>query len=167
MATYASVEDVRVALGNLGNRLPATIDLDGHLGMAHAVVVDKLTDAYPGEIPTFTGPGLDVVRWAEARIAAADILDILRASTTTDSPVAETLRQTAYDTLDRGVPGFRPGGPTTTPGTTPMPARPRVSHVATTTVFADPYTPAVDYTLPPADGLTYVLTSAGWVLASA
>lgn len=154
MATYANADDVRLALGPLGNRLGPDVDVDAHLAMAHAEVLDKLADAYPGELPTFEGAGLDTLRWAEARLAAAAILDVLHAATNTDSAVAATLRTTAYDTLTRGVPGYRPGSASGPGAPVPGPSLPVTSLRSRVSVFPSPYdVPAV--VVP--DGVTYVI----------
>lgn len=143
---YATVPDVVLALGALGPRVEATpsVDLASHLSMAHAEVLDRLADAYGTRtLPVFTGDAMEAARWAEARIAAANVLDILRASLTDVSDVPERLRRSAWATIDGGLPGFRPGDPD--PGSTPPPkfpediGVPRVSSCAPGSNFPDPY----------------------------
>lgn len=148
VVTYAGADDARAALGPVGNRLPTWVDLDTRLRIAHAEVTDRLVDVYGHTLPTFTGDALEVLRWAEAKLAASDVLLLLRAMLTdSDSAVATELRASALATLAGGVPGFRPPGPTDSGGSpTPGPdgtvsAGPRVSNAHTMSVFEDPYDP--------------------------
>lgn len=128
-APFATAPDVRVVLGPMGSVIPtdileeAGVDVEEHIAAAHGEVLDRLADTYGPTLPTVTLAATPdaflVVRWAEAKICAADILDILRASMDTESEIPERLRRSAWDTLARGLPGLRPGDPTT-PGTPPV-----------------------------------------------
>lgn len=144
--TYADPEDVVVVLGKIGPRVLAneTVDLAEHLSIANVDVREYLRRAYPRGVPTFTPEGLTTLRWAEARIAAAAVLDILRASMPTDvAEVPERLRASAFATLAGGVPGSPVGDDT--PGPPPDAVIDRTSprHSAyAVSNFADPYDPA-------------------------
>lgn len=136
---YASDEQVRVVLGGLADRLPATISLEQRRAMAHAEVLERLVGTY-GTLPSaqWRPEALLAVQWAEAKIAAADILDIIRATRSDDSAVADKLRASAYATLGRALPGqpIADDG-STTPPVAPLPYVPRSTGGAS--VFADPY----------------------------
>jgi hypothetical protein len=144
VVTYAAVEDVRAVLGKLGDR-PGLPDLEVHLAMAHADVVDRLSDVYGPTLPTWRPVAAEAVRWAEAKIAAASVLDILRAALDDASRVAEELRASAYATIAGGLPGQRPGDatPELEEGQSPVPSLPRSSYTVAGTGglsnFADPY----------------------------
>lgn len=112
---FASAADVRLVLGKIGNgtRLEqAGIDVEKMLPAAHVEVLDRLTEVYGPTLPEVVGDSLEVCRWAEAKLCAAGILDILRASLDTVSDIPERLRRSAFDTLGRSLPGLRPGDST-------------------------------------------------------
>lgn len=140
-STYATAADVRIVLGALGSR-PGLPDIDPRLSMAHAEVLDRLSDVYGPTLPVWRASAAEAVRWAEAKLAAADLLDVLRATRDDDSTVAEKLRASAYATISGGLPGQRPGdastSPDTPPGATP-PTLPLLSSTATLSNFPDPY----------------------------
>jgi hypothetical protein len=163
-APYADPDDVRLALGPLGGRLPVGFDVDRHLRRAHAEVLDELGTVYRAGVPTFTGDGAEAARFAEANVAAANILDALRAHLGDVSQLATDLRAAAARTVTGGVPGFPVDAGPTVPGTTSRPAVPQVSHVARVSVFGDPYAHLVPYVDPifdappaPVDGATVVV----------
>lgn len=109
--TYALDADVRAVLGKLGSRLPADVDVDTHLAMSHATVSDKLRDVYGDTIPEFADEGLEVVRWAEAKIAGASVLSTLLLSLpAADRESVRMLRAEGFADLERGVPGYPIGG---------------------------------------------------------
>lgn len=145
---YASDADVVTVLGPLGARVQAAagINLEAAVSAAHAEALDRLLVAYGTLPPRFTGDAGNAVRWAEAQLAGADVLDILRAAMTDVSDIPERLRRSAWAKLDGGLPGFTPGDPTPTdpptdPPFTPAPDAgvPRVSSAAPLSNFPDPY----------------------------
>lgn len=98
----------------LGTRLPSSVDVPAHLGMAHARILDRLRHVYGngngGTLPVFAGDGLEVIRWAEAKLAASSILSTLLVSLPEASREAVVqLRAEAFGDLDGGVPGYAPG----------------------------------------------------------
>src|SRR5437868_1624123 len=107
--TYATADDARNALGSLRDRLPAWVDVETFVAQAHAEIVDRLSGPYPNGIPTFAGVGLHAVRYAEAKIAAAEILEAIRVNLPDLGDAPERMRAAAYETLDDGVVGFPPG----------------------------------------------------------
>lgn len=139
---YSSDADVRLALGKFGNRLPTEVDVAAHGSMAHADVVDALSAAYPSGIPSFGGVGLEVVRWAEAKVAAASILAIVHASFPELADAPARMRADALATLSNGVAGY-PAGSVTDPddptSPTPYAPSPRVSSFTPVSAFPDPY----------------------------
>lgn len=148
---FSSDDDVRLLLGPIGNKLPAWVIVADFRGMAHAEVVDKLGEVYPSGIPAFDGNAATVVRWAEAKIAAAEILDSIRVNLTEDqAAAADGLREAADRVLANGVVGY-PVGATpddgSTPGRVTVPG-PRVSSFTPLSAFPDPYAEARDETVP-------------------
>lgn len=144
MAPYSSDPDVRLLLGKIGGRLPAEVDVATFRSIAHADVLDRLGDAYGGTVPTLNAgsDALEAARWAEAKVAAAEILETLRASLPDLGEAPEQLRTSAYATLSRGLPGLLPGGGTTTgPDGSPVATspRPQVSSFTPVSLFEDPY----------------------------
>lgn len=140
---YASDADVLNALGTLGkgDRLPDWVDVASFRGIAHADVLDRLSRIYPDGVPVFVGPGLDVVRYAEAKLAAAEILEAIRVNLPDLGEAPDRLRSSAYAPLSDGVPGYPPGS--TTPGgeedPRPVNTGPRVSSFTGVSAFPDPY----------------------------
>jgi hypothetical protein len=140
--TYASAVDVRTVLGKLGSRLPAEVDVDAFLAMAEAVTGDRLAELYGPAGPDLTGQPIatEVVRWATAKRAAADVLDVLRASVDV-SDLPERLRKAATEALAGGLPGLPLGtdNASTTPGASSI--GPRISDYARGSYFddLDPY----------------------------
>jgi len=158
VTTYATDPDVLNFLGQIRNRLPewiGTAELRApFLEIAHSEVVDSLAAAYPQGVPSFTGAGRDVVRYAEAKLAAAQILDAVRVNLSTDQLDApDRLRSSAFLSLEGGVAGYlpdteqtpTPGGGGTGGGTTTTGPRPRVSSYTSLSAFPDPYEGVRDY----------------------
>lgn len=140
---YATVDDVRNLLGQLGSRLPGWVDLDAFLGIAHATTVDVLAGVYPEGIPDFTGNALAVVRHAEARYAAADVLNALRVSVPEIGDTPDRLVGAADAALRDGVVGHPVGASGDGGGTgTPTGPGPLVSSFTPVSAFDDPYDPA-------------------------
>lgn len=141
--TYATATDARNALGTLRDRLPSWVEVEAFVVMAHATVVDRLARPYPNGIPTFDGVGLHAVRYAEAKIAAAEILEAIRVNLPDLGDAPERMRAAAYETLDDGVVGFPPGSSddpgTPTPGASTSTPGPRVSSFTQLSAFPDPY----------------------------
>lgn len=137
--TYASTEDVQLVLGKLGPRLPAEIDLDAFLAMAESATGDRLAELYGPEGPDLTGQAIatEVVRWATAKRAAADVLDVLRVSVDVGSDLPERLRKAATDALAGGLPGLPLGtdNASTVPGASSV--APQVSDYAPGSYFTD------------------------------
>lgn len=146
LAPFAADQDVRNVLGTIGNRLPAWVVISEFVDAAHATVLDRLSSTYPTSIPTFGGSGALVVRYAEAKLAAADILDAIRVNLPAEThDVPEQLRASALAVLSDGVVGYPAGsadvdtdGDPATPGT-PGAAGPRVSSFTSASAFPDPY----------------------------
>lgn len=143
-ARYASDGDIRLALGKLGNRLPAEIDVAVFGSMAHADLLGRLADTYPAGVPAFASSpdAVEAVRWAEARLAAAMILDVLRAAFDVgDTP--GKLRESVRDTLDGGIVGFPPGSTEVSDGAGGLlvvsGSVPLASSNAPNSLFVDPY----------------------------
>lgn len=141
--TYADDQDVKNALGALRDRLPSWVIVTDFRNMAHAEIVDRLGGAYPDGIPTFAGPGLDVVRYAEAKLAAAEILEAIRVNLPDLGDAPDRLRTSAFSAVDRGVTGYPAGSTDTDPGGTGTPttssSSPRVSSFTPLSAFPDPY----------------------------
>ena len=138
---YASADDVRNVLGTIGNRLPAWVDLDVFLSAGHAEVVDRLAGVYPDGIPAFAGDGLTVVRWAEAKLTAADVLDAIRVQVDDLGDGPDRLRASAVAALSDGVVGYPPGssGVDVDGTTVPVSTSPRWSSYTPLSAFPDPY----------------------------
>ncbi len=146
--TYSDDGDARTAIGPLGSRLPAGLDLASHRAMAYAEIRGRLADLYPQGVPTFTSEGLSALRWAEAKLAAASVLEVLRASSADVGDVPSALRRSVEETLSGGIVGSPAGSP---PAADADPATPlvytgpvwsgqeRVMRVRS--VFVDPYLP--------------------------
>lgn len=137
-------EDTVTVLGKIGPRVQATdgIDVADHYAIGQAEAATLLHRIYPRQLPTFTGPAAQVVRWATAKLAAARILDILRASLDTVSETPERLRASAYADLTGPLPGYPAdadldddGQPIPDPA---GPDGPRVGHGAPCSAFPDP-----------------------------
>lgn len=157
LAAFAGDRDVRDALGRLGDRLPADLDIPRRIAVAHADVVDRLVQTYGTDLPTWGPVALDLLRWTEAKLAAALILEQLTAAANVDPVLAVSLREAAHATLARGLPGHAPGQPdTVTPRPPDGPALPTVSTAAPGSNFADPYAPAYVTRVGPVDAF-YVL----------
>lgn len=164
MPTYASEPDVRAILGKLGSRLPADVDPATHLDMAHASITDRLRDVYgtgPDDVPDFAGDGLEVVRWAEAKLAAASVMSTLLLSLpAADREAVTMLRAEAYGDLSRGIPGYPVGGvdPDGAGPASSYPPGPSVSSgVSGSSLFPDPYDPTIgpDRVVTPWPGYVY------------
>lgn len=143
--SYADEHDLTNALGTLGGRLPEWVELSTFLAVAHAEAVERLAAAYPNGIPRFTGVGFDVVRFAEAKLAAADLLDAIRVNLPELGDAPDRLRDAAYRSLDGGVAGYPAGstsvdddGDPDTPATSHTPG-PLVSSFTALSAFPDPY----------------------------
>lgn len=141
--TYASADDVRLVLGKLGSRLPAEIDVDAFLGMSESATGDRLAELYGPAGPDLSGQAIatEVVRWATAKRAAADILDVLRVSVDVGADLPERLRKAAADALAGGLPGLPLGtdNASSVPGASGV--APRISDYAPGSYFddLDPY----------------------------
>lgn len=140
---YAEPSDVVAVLGKMGPRIEAaeTVSIPDQLAIAHTDVVDRLHSIYGRSLPEFSPVGRESVRWAVARLAAAAILDILRASMPSDvAEVPLRLRQSAWATIDGGVPGSPVGDavPGPPPGVTDT-GLPLWSSRAPGSNFPDPY----------------------------
>lgn len=139
LSTDQQVKDV---LGPNGNRLPAWINVEAFRRMAGAEVVDQLANVYPNGLPTFAGAGLDAVTYAEAKLAAASILEAIRVNLPDLGDAPDRLRTSATLTLSGGVVGYPPGSETVdTGGGVPQSAAkgPRVSSFTPASAFPDPY----------------------------
>lgn len=144
---YAGTTDVLNQLGSIRDTLPSWVVLDEWIALAHATVVDVLAKTYGGTVPAFTGPGELVVRFAEAKIAAAEILHAIRVNLGPEMhEVPDELRAAAIASLVDGVPGYPlddgtviddDGDPTTEPVVTV--AHPLVSSYTPASAFPDPY----------------------------
>lgn len=140
--TYASSGDVLTILGKIGPRLPIDVNVDALIGMAHAELVDRLAETYPSGIPTFEGDGLDAVRWAEAKLAAAEILEVVRVNLPEIGEAPDQLRASVDRTLSLGIVGYPPGSvdtPDGDGGSVPANAGPQVSSFTPASMFPDPY----------------------------
>lgn len=111
---YATDPDIVAVLGKIGPRLPAEIAVATFGAIAHAETVDRLGEVYGDNVPAFTGNALEAVRWAEAKLAAAEILEALRASLPDVGETPVRLRQSAERTLSSTIPGAPAGGGTAT-----------------------------------------------------
>lgn len=115
---WATVEDVYDTLGKMGPKVKdaddaGRFDTASQLQAARAEAYNRLERVYgPGRVPDPGAgtAGLEVIRWAVARLAAANTLDILRAALPDVSELPERLRRSAWDALGAGLPGFPPGG---------------------------------------------------------
>lgn len=144
---YAAEADVRNVLGPLGTptRLPSWISLADVLALAHAQVVDRLGFVYPNGLPTFSDDAVDVVRYAEAKVAAAEVLERLRVNLPDLGDQPDRLLKSAWASLDDGVVGYPPGSSDTggtTPGTTSSTPGPRSTSFTPLSAFDDPYAAA-------------------------
>lgn len=144
--TFSTDEQVRNALGNLRDRLPAYVVLEEYREIAEPLVLERLSTAYPTKVPTFEGPAAKIVALAESRIAAALILEGLRVNLPDLGEAPDQLRADAYALLDGGVVGYPAGSDTTVdddgdPSTPSVPAStsPRVSSFTPLSAFPDPY----------------------------
>lgn len=145
--TYSSDADILTALGKLGPRLPVEISVPSARSMAYAVVLDRLADVYGGTVPDLDREGREaareIVRWAEAKLAAAHILSILGTASGLEPEQVSAWREEALETLRNSLPGVRIGdtdAPGTTPGTGPIPSVPLVAAPGeATSLFPDPY----------------------------
>lgn len=146
---FSTDEDVRNVLGTLRDRLPAWVDVREYRSIAHGLLIDRLAVPYSDGIPTFTGAGLTLVRLAEAKLAAAEILEALRVNLPDIGDAPDRLRSSAYVAVDNGVPGYPPGSSDVDdgdPDTPSVPANtgPRVSSFTPLSAVADPYAEARD-----------------------
>lgn len=147
MANYAADADVTNVLGTLGGRLPSWVVVGSYLSIAHAQVVDRLANVYPSGSPAFVGDGLTVVKYAEARIAAAEILEAIRVNLPDLGDAPDRLRAAAWASLDDGVVGYPPGStdvPDGDGGVVTASSGPRVSSFTPLSAFPDPYEAARD-----------------------
>lgn len=143
---YASDDDVRHLLGTLRTRLPDWVVISEYLEVAHGLAVGVLAKVYPGGVPDFTGDAATVVRWAEAKIAAGEILSAIRVNLDPEArEVPDQMRAEAYETLGGPIVGFPVGGEEVdddgdpdTPGIIVNPS-PRVSSFTPMSAFPDPY----------------------------
>lgn len=162
--TWAGEEDVFDTLGKVGPKVKAAteagrFDTAAQLAAAHVEAYTRLEGVYGvGRVPAPVADsvGHEVLRWAVARLAAANILDILRASLPDVSELPERLRRTAYATLDSPVPGFPPGGNPGTPAAWGAP----FSTAGGVSQFPDPYTSLPLYGWGPRGGAT---NAPGWL----
>jgi hypothetical protein len=140
---YASDQDVADVLGTIASRLPTWVSVPRFRASAHALVVDRLAKVYPDAIPAFDGNGLGVVTLAEAKVAAAEILDAIRVNLPDLGEAPAELRKSAWESLDDGVVGYPigSGGDSGSGGTGPTTtvAGPRVSSYTPASAFPDPY----------------------------
>lgn len=144
--TYASTGDVTGPLGSMATRLPAWVVLETYLTIAHAQVVEVLGDTYPAELPDFAGPGLEVVKYAEAKLAAAEVLSAVRVNLPADAQeVPDKMRAEALETLSRPIVGYPTDtevvdddGDPDTPGVV-VSSSPRISSFTPMSAFEDPY----------------------------
>lgn len=139
--TYCTDEDVDQILGMLKNKLPSFVDRDKARQMAHAELVDRLGMMYP-KLPLWAGAGLEAVRWAEAKLAGADILDSIRINLDTVGDAPERLRAAVERTLANGIVGYPPGSETVDDGDgnpVPVVRSPLVSSYTPVSAFPDPY----------------------------
>lgn len=141
-ARYAADDDVRTALGKYGQRLPTDLDLAGVGAMAHAELLDALAAVYPNGLPTFADDALEVVRWAEAKLAAAEVLSLLRVNYADLGDAPELMRSDALGRVRDGVIGYPPGS-TSSDGGTGAPVAvspgPRLTSFTPASAFPDPY----------------------------
>lgn len=105
---WAAVADVTSLLGALP--LPAGVSVDAHLTRAHAIAVGWLVGTYGEDVPTFTGAGLELVKTAEASLAAAGVLSaLLVRQDAPDYTAVQSWRADAKATLTKVVPGYPVG----------------------------------------------------------
>lgn len=139
--TYADEGNVNTILGNLAGRLPESLSpVSEFLDLAHSEVVDVLAAVYPNGTPEFAGPGLLAVTWAEAKLAAAEVLSAVRVNLPQqigDTP--SRLRREALESLRDGVVGYPAGSSTDGPGGATVAPGPRVSSFTPASAFPDPY----------------------------
>lgn len=137
--TYATDGNVNTILGSLAGRLPATLaPVSEFLALAHTTVLDVLTDVYPAGVPEFASEGLLAVTWAEAKLAAAEILGAVRVNLPDLGDAPDRLRREAMATLSGGVVGY-PAGSGSDPDNPTVTAGPRVSSFTQASAFPDPY----------------------------
>lgn len=146
--TYSADTDVVDQLGTLGTRLPGWVVVSTFRNIAHATITDRLGREYPDGIPLFSGASADVVRYAEAKLAAAEILEAIRVNLPDLGDAPDRLRASVEETLTGGIVGYPPGsaavdvdGDPGTPGVAAV-AGPRVSSFTPLSAFPDPYAPA-------------------------
>lgn len=144
--TYASAPDVVKLLGSIGTRLPDWLNLEDYIDVAHGLTLDALSSSYPAKIPAFEGPGLEVVKWAEAKLAAAEALSAIRINLPESArEVPDEMRAEAYATLGRAVVGYPldseavdvDGNPATP--SVVVTTAPRISSFTPMSAFGDPY----------------------------
>lgn len=140
--TYSTDDDVNQILGQLKNKLPGFVDLDLSRQMARAEIVDRLALTYPNGVPAFAGAGAEIVRWSEAKLAAADILDAIRINIDTVGDAPDRLRKQVDRALEGGIVGYPPGSTTVDDGSGNPQAvvrSPLVSSFTPVSAFPDPY----------------------------
>lgn len=139
---YSTDDDVRNSLGNVRDRLPTWVSIPTFRATAHATILDRLSRVYPDGIPTFGGAAGEVVRYAEAKLAAAEILEAIRVNLPDLGDAPDRLREDAFRAVDDGVVGYPAGstdtGSPSSPGQTSTPG-PRVSSFTPLSAFPDPY----------------------------
>lgn len=141
-ATYCTDEDVKNVLGQLRNKLPSFVDLDLSRQMANAELRDRLAGYYPNALPAWAGAGFEIVRWCEAWLTAADVLDSIRINLDTVGDAPERLREKVARALDGGIVGYPPGSTTVDDGDGNPQAvvrSPLVSSFTPVSAFPDPY----------------------------
>lgn len=142
--TYSGDDDVRHLLGRIGTRLPGYITISSFRSAAYAQIGEALGAIYP-TVPQFTKPtAVAALKWAEAKLAAADILDVLAADLTDDvRELPERWRAQVAETLAGGVVGYPPGStdPDGEEISPTYPSTPSVSHRVAGSLLPDPYDP--------------------------
>lgn len=139
--TYCTDDDVNQILGTLKNKLPAFVALDKARQMAHAELLDRLGAMYP-KMPEWAGPGLEAVKWAEAKLTGADILDSIRINIDTVGDAPERLRAAVERTLVNGIVGYPIGSEVVDDGDGnphTVIRSPLVSSFTPFSAFPDPY----------------------------
>lgn len=144
-ATYSTDDDVLHLLGRIGSRLPDYVVVASFRSAAYAQIGESLGGVYT-TVPTFTKPtAVAALKWAEAKLAAADILDVLAADLNDDiRELPERWRAQVRETLAGGIVGYPPGGgdsETGEPVTPSYPATPSVSHRTPGMLFPNAYDP--------------------------
>lgn len=142
--TYSSDDDVAHLLGRVGSRLPDYVRIPTFRAAAYAQMGEALGAIYP-TVPEFTKPAaVAALRWAEAKLAAADILDVLAADLSDDvRELPERWRAQVAETLAGGVVGYPPGStaPDGEEVSPTYPATPSVSHRTPGMLTPNPYDP--------------------------